>query len=956
MYGLILLGLVALVILLCAGHAALFGFSKARARVITVAACAVAAIGVTLLLKVFLPSPEVILTLIENNADKIASSFGSDAGEVVAQAIEFAGISPSLLELLVQMVAALSLPLICVALFVIFSLVAWIVYLIVCAIVRSARKKKAAAEGEELVPEPKKSPRWLAACLGLVQGLVIVAILLIPVSGYLAIAQPALDELTAQEVVDANQPVIATAQQAIAESNNSFAIKAYRTLGGRLLTDTVMSMRVAGTKVILEEEMGAMITLAQQVTELSKTEFKDYSEEQAEIIRAIGNSFGESKLLSPIVGDVLYAATDAWLAGDTFLGIEKPSMGDSAEMLDPLMTALLEILHDDAKETLLLQADVQTTAELVAVLAQNGVFAKLDDTDALMSTLGGEGVVSTLITTLGSNESMKRLVPEIMNLGVRAIGQVLSIPADAEAVYGSFMDTVADSLNSVRDLPEQERIETLSGELETAFDNAGIDIDTQVLDYYSTAILHDLVDNNAEQVTSEDVQAFFVLYAEGTREASPALFGKPCFDLLSDIESNTDVFAGTVYENMTDEQRKNSAAAAVANLCISLTELDGTNTTEQAKALATETFADLLGSDSAALEIVANVEITTPLSASTLEGTASMQSTEEMKKTTTVVTLETLLVDAKQAAEGINPETIGLDADAISAIFSTATELLDTLTDENGQLDLSTIAANIGTILDSLMQTETFGKDKAAALFTSVLQSETVRDKANIDMKTATELASKATEGEANYSQTMSAIAGSVSVMEKLSEDDTISEDDLVELIKTLTPQTAGMIEVYVTANRLVGHGIPAQHADISAKLIRSTFSYMGNENLTDYNAEAKALNQVLQIALAAKKSDDKQMFSSAPGAGDGKLPTAKETVDVLLGSDAVCHALVQILTDGQKVTDFDPYGFGEKIAEGSQSHTDFVTAVDNYRAAHPEIDDLVFEALGALLGIRIDY
>ncbi len=952
MYALILLGLVALVILLSTGLAALFGFPKARVSLITVAASAVAAIGVTLLLKAILPSPEVIFSLIQNNLSSLISLIGADAGEIVTQALEFAQISPSLLELLVQLVAALILPLICVTLFVFFSVVAWSVYLIVCAIIRAVRKKKA---GKTYVPA-SKSPRWLAACLGLVQGFVIVAVLFIPLSGYLAMAQPTLDELTAQEVLDANEPAIATAQQAVSEVNSSFAIKAYRTLGGKFLTDSVMSMRVAGTKVILDEEIGAVITLVQHVTELSKTEFEDYSEEQSEIIRAIGDSFGQSKLLSPIVGDILYAATDAWLAGDTFLGMEQPSMGDAAEMLDPLMTALLEILHDDAKETLLLQADVKTSAELVAVLAQNGVFANLSDTEALMNTLGGEGVVSTLITTLGCNESMKRLVPEIMNLGVRAIGQVLSIPADVEAVYGSFLSSVADTINDVRDLPEQERIETLSGELESAFDNAGIDIDTQVLDYYSTAILHDLVDDNANQVTSEDVQAFFALYAEGTRDASSSLSSKPRFDLLSNTENDTDIFAGTVYEGMTEAQRKSCAAAAVANLCVSLTELDQANAAEQAKALATETFTELLGADHAALEIVASVEITSPLSASTLESTCSMQSVEEMEKVSSVITLETLLVDAKQAAQGINPETIGLDAEAISSIFSAATDLLDTLNQEDGQLDLSALASGIGTILDSLTKTETFGKDKAAALFTSVLQSETVRDKANLDMKTATELASKATEGDANYSQAMSTIAGSVSVMEKLSKDDTIPEDELVDLIKNLNPQTAGMIEVYVTAKRLVGHGVPEQHSEISAKLIRSMFSYMGNEDLKDYNAEAKALNQVLQLGLAAKKSDDKALFSSAPGAGDGKLPTATETVNILLGSDAVCHALVQNLTDGRLVTEFDPYGFGEKVAEGSQSHQDFVTAVDNYRATHPEIDDLVYEALGALLGIEINY
>ena len=952
MYGLIIFGIVALIILFSAGHAALFGFPKAKARLITVAASAIAAIATALILKALLPSPDLIVSLVQSNLDFIGSQFGTSAVEIAEQALEFAGISPTLVELLVQAIGALILPLVCVVLFALYSLVAWLIYLIVSGITHRVQKKQAEVQGEDYEPR-SKSPRWLAACLGLAQGFIVVAVLLIPLSGYLAIAQPTLDELAAQDVIDDTDPIVYNSRKAVYELNHSFTLSAYRTLGGRLLSDSVMSMRVADTKVNLTEEMGSIITLLQQVSELGQTEFADYSKEQAEIIRAIGNSFGKSKLLSPIVGDILYAATDAWLQGETFLGMERPALGESAALLDPMLTALLEILHDDAKNTLMLQADVQTTAELVAILAQNSVFAHLSDSDELMSTLGKDGVVSTLVTTLGSNDSMKRLIPEIMNLGVRAIGQVLTLPVDTAAVYDSFMNTVADTLNDVRNLPEQERIETLSGELESAFDNAGIDVDVQVLDFYSTAIVHDLLENNSAAVTPADVQAFFVLYAEGVRDTTASLSTKPAFDLLS--SSSDDRFAGTVYERMTEQQRKSSAAVAVADLCVKLTAIDSSNATEQAKELVTETFTDLLGADHAALQVVTNVEISQPLSSSTLEHTASMQSTEELKKTSCVITLEVLLVDAKEAAQKINPETIGLDADAISAIFSTATELMDTLKGEDGEFDLTALANGVGEIMDSLAKTETFGKDKTASLFTSVLQSETVRDKANLDMKTATQLAEKATEGEPNYKETMSAVAGSVNIMDNLAKDGTISEEELVDLIRNLNAQTAGMIEIYVTPERLVENNIPEKHSVITSDLIKSLFGYIADSDKQNSEVEAKALNQILNLALAAKESDDKQLFSSAPGADDGKLPTATETVNTLLDSKAVRHALVDVLTDGSKVTVVDPYGFSEKIAEGSESYVEFVDALYAYRDAHPEVNDLVFEALAALMGIEID-
>jgi hypothetical protein len=146
-----------------------------------------------------------------------------------------------------------------------------------------------------------------------------------------------------------------------------------------------------------------------------------------------------------------------------------------------------------------------------------------------------------------------------------------------------------------------------------------------------------------------------------------------------------------------------------------------------------------------------------------------------------------------------------------------------------------------------------------------------------------------------------------------------------------------------------------AKYSEISSDLIKSLFGYIADSDKTNSEAEAKALNQILNIALAAKESDDKKLFSSAPGAGDVRLPTATETVNTLLDSKAVRHALVDVLTDGNNVTVFDPYELSGKIKEGSSDYAEAVSAIYDYRAQHPEINDLVFEALAALLGVQVD-
>ena len=942
MYGMILLGIVALVAVICVVISLVRGFGKALVRFLTFLISAVTAVVVCLILKANLPSPEKFLS--QNDF----SSLGGELGDLFQKLVEYGEISPTLLELVVQLVGALALPVVCLVIFFLVSSLTWVIYLILKAVLKLPLKGL-----DRIVP---LSRLW-GAVIGAVQALVIIAVILLPVSGYLSVGGATVNGLVEQGVLKEDQAVVQTVQTAVNELDGAPILTVYRKVGGELLTDSMMKMEVAGMEMKVEEELDPVLAMVMRISKLGENELANYGEREAELIRAIGESFDDSKLMAPIMGDILYAATDAWMKGETFLGAEKPSMGESAELFEPFTDTLFDILHEDAKTADLLREDVKTVAEIVAVLAQRGVLANMNNTETLLTTLSSEGVVESLINTLGENPSMKRLIPEVTNLGVRAIGQVLHLPVDVDAVYGDFMDDVAGALNEISTLSGEEQVSALSARLDTAFDEAGVPIDDEILDFYSASMVHDLVENNPNgEVTAADVQAFFLLYSENVvGDGAEMAAGFPRLEVLGNTDSE-DPFAGTVYANMTEEERKNTATAMLAAICTQLSELDAEDESfgEQAKSIVVDGFTRMLGEDHAALETLKNTELTKPVSGESIQNTAGLKSPDAMKETTSVVTLADLLLDAKASAESINPETINLEAEAISAIINTAGELLATMTDENGQIDVATLASSLGTILDSLNQTDSFGEDRTAALFTAVMQSETVRETAGLDVKTATEMANKATEGGVSYTQTMDTVAESVKVVDQLTESGEVSNDELVELIRDLTPQTAGMIQVYVNADRMVQFGVPAKYSTTSAELVSAMFSYMSREDLKDYDAEAKGLNHVLQVAMAAKTSANKKLFSTAVGANDGRLPTAAETVENLMGSEAVVFALEDVLTENGRVTSFDPFGLGQQFTEDQQGYQDCCNAIMQYRASHPEISDLAYEALAALFGVEI--
>ena len=936
--GLIVSIAVLLYLLICFAWGTLRGVIKARVRVIMIAASALVAVVTCIIMRNSLPSAEEALVLLET---KILPMI---PGVEPAEIMGYLELSPTLLELVLQLAAGLILPLVCLLLFMALSFLTWIAYLIV-VMVRGKKMKERTKE--------KKLGRIRGGVWGLVRGMIAVLIVMVPLCGYVDLAAPTMQNLAKEGVIDTSDPTMQMVMDEVDGLKKSPAVSVSRVLGADLINNALMKIRVDGQNFRAEEELDSLVVLWTHISELGGSEISEYGPEEAAVIRAIADSFADSKLLAPIMGDVIYALTDAWMNDQAFMGMEKPEMG---ELFDPFMDELWFILHGDAKNSAALHADVRTVASLIATLAENGVFANLENTDALLASLSGGTVVKDMVSALGNNASMKRLIPQITNLGIRAVGQTLQIPENPQAVYDAFLNKVAASLNEVSTLEASARIAALTPQLDSAFDNAGIVVEDDILDFYSSSLIHDLIDNNANgTVTSADVQAFFVLYAERT-VAREELNGKGGTVALGE-ERNGDPLAGSIYANMTKEELEKCAASVLAKVCHDLAAIatDTENIAEVAKQIATEAFSEIMEEGSAAMEAIQNVVIEQPLSAETVTNTASLQSSSEMNST--VITLDDLLLDITEAAASITEETLEKEAEAISSIFEAAGTILGDMSGEGGSMegmDLGAIAGSVGNILDSLNQTATFGEDKTAGLLTAVLQSETVRNSAQLDMETATNLANQATSNGGNYSETMGVVAGSVGIMDALNKGEPLTEEKVVELIRTLNPQTAGMIEVYITEGRLIGFGLPEEYAGIVAKFITSLFHYMGNEDLENYEGEAKALNQILSIALAAKDADENKLFSSE-GQNDGVLPTARVTVETLLNAHAIDYALIQAMTDGEKVIAYDPFQIAQYIPEDSQEYQDCLAAIYEYREAHDDVSDLALQALAAIFGVTLE-
>ncbi len=476
----------------CTVFAIFSGLAKSRIRGICVIASAVLAVGMTLIFQSNFGSEEFINeTMIPWLQNEIGFA-------------EAADLSQEFYEVLFNCVSAMAGPVLLLVFFLIFSLVFWIIYLIITLILSEALRNQNMRAAARL-------PR--AIVWGVVQGLVVLTVLVLPVSCYLEIAPNIADAVLKTELVEgeAADALSETMETVVDPLNEGAALVGYRALGGNALTKLLTGFEIAGEKTYLADEIDALAEFSCRLYALTKTHITEYGDREADIFVAIADSFEESALLSKVTGELVWGATDAWQKGKTFIGVGKPVLdGDIGQVTTPFMNTLVEVLHDDARDIDALTADLHTVADVISILARREVFAAFDNTEELIAVLSRDGVTEELIETLEKNESMSVLADEITDMGMRAIALMLTME-DIEDNYGEFLGETATALNNIKTMSEEEQVAELSKQLGEAFEKAEVPIDASIVDKYSQKMVDELIiPSGDKELTEDDVKDYFL--------------------------------------------------------------------------------------------------------------------------------------------------------------------------------------------------------------------------------------------------------------------------------------------------------------------------------------------------------------------------------------------------------------------------------------------------------------
>lgn len=865
---------------------------------------------------------------------------------IPAELMEMFHFSTTLNQTIIGLPVALIAPLVFVVLYLVLKLLTGIVYAFV-VFFAGRRMKKVSKK----VPYAKERAfAWSAAA-----GLLTLVVVLIPVAFYGGMAADAIAFISNIDVLDKETEATldTVSEEYITPITDSVLIQAFRAMGGDTMLGELTTFKLNGEVISVNEELENILDVANGVAPLLGSDFQDLSKSDAQKIVNAVDSLTESKFLTSIAAEAVYFFTDDIVNGDEPLSL------DETGMFDTLVDRVVHTLHDDAKAVVRPQegvtsadvtknrsrfkADLKTVAELAANLLESGALANTGDTDALLDELATGDTIKNMISTLGKNEGLKCLIPEVVNIGIKAIASFMELEDSVDVVYAELMETIAADLNSVKDLDDAAKVETLSPKLNNAFDHAGIVIDKQVLDLYSVAMIYELVNGNDNEITPADVTAFFVAYAEGAENENATGAPAALAQMILELSALEDAKA----ENFQTDVETILAAYGQKML----------GTTEGAL------YEKVVG---VKLKRILDSNVTEYTSYTTAANAASLQSVEEMKKTTFLRTRDMLLIDIDEAAKLITAETRENEAETIANIFGYAGDLMD---DVSGEISISTMAGSVGNILNAFNGSVCVGEERTSNLFIAILQSSLVRDAANMDIFTATDLAYRGSTGEnVDYAKTFKTLSNTMDVLQNMnsSSEEGMSVDALTTVLKDLNAQSAGMMESYITEERLSeDYGLDADQSETAAPLISDVFGYWNEpgvaENMTEEESkkEAEALNDVMNLVTSASdKANSGESSQTVFGGEDSVLgKSADETVETFMASEALKHSLNKNSENG--TLEDDPFGMGDMMVDDEENSEtqDLKNAMSDYyaKSEDKENDKEALTNLGKLFGFSTE-
>ena len=476
-----------------------------------------AAVGLTTVLVSALGAVALALWLSDKPAAKVAELLGSSVSVLET----FEATFPHVRDILTAVIDALVTPLLFVGFFLILRLILRIVASIILRSKgydpddsrymgtprRPAALKSPSYEAPD-APWHRRHDRLLGGLTGGLCGLLAALCILSPVLGMLSTSRTLLRGLRSMNVsLNAILPAdtLSEAEYYVNDAGSAILSAA----GGDLIFDATAVTELDGIPLTLRREVETCMGVCYDFSRVIKVVTKPESatDEQKEIIYGLGDRIDDSAITRVLAADFLGSASSAWLEGEAFIGIQRPSFG---ELLDPLLTAALEVCGQSTPECA--GRDITTLLHIYLIIVDSGLTDN-PDRDSLVAALDEGGVMDAIYAELRKNPCMKPVEQELNNVALRIMAEAIDWANFAPDTYRDLMDNLSEAMNLVNGMEDasfDQRVETLTEYTLHYAEQYGVELPEGMAQMAATAMVEQLSTDG--KLTADHLEEFFNHY------------------------------------------------------------------------------------------------------------------------------------------------------------------------------------------------------------------------------------------------------------------------------------------------------------------------------------------------------------------------------------------------------------------------------------------------------------
>lgn len=769
----------------------------------------------------------------------------------------------------------------------------------------------------------------LGSVLGAVCGLLFLIVLLSPLVGGISFA----NNIVKMASGSSDQTVATVVEISDAAAENLGA-KSVRVLGGGLVSRGLTTYPVNGEMVNMDKEVELVGSFVAALSNISNDNISN--EETANSLRGVCTSLEQAKVIPMIIADLISAAADDWSQGEDFCDIALPSFG---EQLDPVVNDFVIIMKDVNYETV--SADLSSMLRVVALVVEHDGIGQSNNDDGGLGFFENEELVSGMIFEFLDNERLAPLATSVTNVAISLFADNLNMPSDNDALYNGFIDDMEAVYREVHGEEDNaHKTEWLANEIYTIYDRYGISISKGV----AHCIAIDMIDDEAV-TDKEGIKNFFAPHDHGLQNVSAT--GRFEISYLSgptveerDATELIDAIAMRANKNTSEEELKAIVAEELGALEIT-DALSDADVEEISAAIAEELIEDIKNE-------------------SLSYDNAEFADAKAIGEISAVVTADELKIAVKTISDKEK------ESKALASVFKNLLVLVEDVVNA-GSSDVERIIVDLGPVFDAFSASETVGAEATKNILTGTLQSRTVTKNTGLTVASATDIAQTINDGTAEgetYTTLMKSLGNTVEIIRVSSESGDTTET-VTELMKDMTPTSAQTLQKLSTPDMVKTYGVSNQSAEPVADMFSDMFGNMSkakqDKNMTDeeYEKEAKAVNDMMSIAMSAGQSNEKSTFGE--NSVTGVTPT--EFVNRATDSQIISETLVNKVYNGGDEAKVDPLAIEKQLSE--EEKTEMIEAIDaswktqlenSNDAAANEKHKQVLTSIAAVVNIQISF